>query len=183
MKITNPLTSAPQGKVPESAAMKNLFDGFDKDKDRALNEAEFTTFAKSMGLDGSALFKNIPQKHPGKISFQEFLKVLPEIKSALFKRFDKNHDGILDAKELKSFADEYHFDVKKLFDALGADKAGKVSLESFVKNIGKVLSHPQSFSTLSHFPHKHMTKAEVQMRAHLDGEAPSKQGHKIDFFW
>jgi hypothetical protein len=51
MKITNPLTSAPQGKVPESAAMKNLFDGFDKDKDRALNEAEFTTFAKSMGLD------------------------------------------------------------------------------------------------------------------------------------
>jgi Ca2+-binding EF-hand superfamily protein len=186
MRIAHSTPARPQ--VSETLALKSLFQSFDKDRDHHLNATEFTAFAKTLGLDGDELFKKLDKRHSGKISFNEFERSLSEVSGELFSKLDKNKDKVIDQNELKAFADEYHFDLKKLMSLFDRKKSGKIKLDDFVKNFRQVLAHPAQFSTLH--PQESLDsvtdpRARAALLKHqLETQVLRPQlGNQIDLFW
>ena len=79
----------------------------------------------------------------GKVSPDEFARY---VNSGMFKRLDKNRDGGISFEEWKSF--DTAPDVRAHFDAVDADKNGKVDLSEYLKTAGNHSNLRETFKDL-----------------------------------
>ncbi|MDB5038302.1 MAG: hypothetical protein JWQ35_1830 [Bacteriovoracaceae bacterium] len=181
-----------QNRAADILSNKSLFTNLDKNHDHSLNQAEFTAFANTLGINGEELFKKLDTHKTGKISFNQFEQGLTEVKKALFKKLDSNNDGVIDVKEIENFAKEFHFDPKKLMAALQNTKTKKISMNDFVSNFQKILSQPGKFSILNTTTKPTTADEKAKMKAAVMANAQPidsssifstvTQSNKLDIF-